>query len=88
MGISARVVKIGPDGIVRLIAGKANEAATTSGGGITGFGGDGDQASNALLNNPSGIAVDSSGNIYISDTNNASARSWRTVPRSPLRPRR
>ncbi|SNT43234.1 Sugar lactone lactonase YvrE [Granulicella rosea] len=35
-----------------------------------GFGGDGGPASAALLNNPSGIAFDTAGNLYIVDTDN------------------
>ena len=42
--------------------------------GASGFSGDGGQATAAKLNQPSGIAVDSSGNIYIADTNNFRVR--------------
>lgn len=35
-----------------------------------GYGGDNGPATQALLNSPAGVAVDSAGNIYISDTNN------------------
>jgi DNA-binding beta-propeller fold protein YncE len=34
------------------------------------FRGDGGLATNAVLNYPSGVAVDPSGNIFIADTNN------------------
>jgi len=47
-----------------LEAGNANE----------GFGGDGNQASQAMLNSPNGVAVDAAGNVYIAITiTNASA---------------
>jgi len=44
--------------------------AGSNNGGSSGDAGDGGAAKGALLNSPAGIAVDSSGNVYISDTNN------------------
>lgn len=44
--------------------------STFAGTGASGFSGDLSPATNANLNEPSGIAVDSSDNVYIADTNN------------------
>jgi uncharacterized repeat protein (TIGR01451 family) len=47
---------------------------TVAGGGGIGYGGDTGPATAALLNFPSGVAVDSSGNLYIADVNNSRVR--------------
>ena len=44
--------------------------STVAGSGVQGYTGDGGPAKQAALNGPSGIAVDSAGNLYIADTNN------------------
>ncbi len=49
--------KISPTGVISNFAGT----------GVAGYSGDGGQATNAELNNPSGLAVDTSGNLYISE---------------------
>ena len=43
---------------------------TTGGSGNNGFAGDGSAATNAKLNDPIQVALDSSGNLYIADSNN------------------
>ena len=52
----------------------AGVISTVAGNGTPGFSGDGGLAASAQLQNPSGVAVDASGNIYIADTNNNRVR--------------
>lgn len=55
-----RVVKVTPAGMVTAVAGD----------GKAGYAGDGKQAAFAELNQPTGVAVDSRGNLYIADSAN------------------
>ena len=55
-----RVRKVTPSGIITTLAGN----------GAAGFSGDGGAAINAALYEPAGLAVDSSGNVYIADSGN------------------
>lgn len=52
--------EVNASGIISIIAGT----------GINGYGGDGGNATNAMLNLPQGVAVDASGNVYLADTRN------------------
>jgi len=56
----SHVRKVTPDGIIQSIAGT----------GDAGYSGDGGPATQARLNVPRGLAVDSAGNLYIADTGN------------------
>jgi sugar lactone lactonase YvrE len=57
------------DNIVREVSLKGI-VTTVAGTGDEGFGGDGGPATSALLDTPSGVAVDAIGNLYIADTLN------------------
>ncbi len=65
-----RIRRVSPDGIV----------ATVAGNGIGGFSGDGSAATRASLKSPSGVAVDSAGNLYIADSFNNRIRKLNTIP--------
>jgi len=54
----SRVFKVNTSGILSVLAGN----------GLAGYSGDGGLAPQAELNSPSGVAVDSSGNVYIADS--------------------
>src|ERR1035441_10095668 len=58
------VVWITPNGVLTVVAGN----------GKAGFSGDGGPATSASLNFPSGVAIDSDGNLYIADENNSRIR--------------
>ena len=59
-----RVRKVSPDGIVHTVAGT----------GQAGYSGDGGLATSARLNNPTGVALDAAGNLFIADSANGSIR--------------
>ena len=59
-----RVFEVNTAGTLTLIAGND----------VFGYGGDGGPATKASLNSPQGVAVDSSGNVYIADTGNCTVR--------------
>jgi len=54
------VAKVSPTGVLTIVAGN----------GHAGFSGDGGPATSASLNSPTGLALDSAGNLYIADTIN------------------
>ena len=59
-----RVRLIGPTGIISTLAGNGSAA----------FAGDGGAATNASLSDPTGVAVDKAGNVYIADFDNSRVR--------------
>jgi len=58
----------------RLIKYVGSTFTVVAGNGTAGFSGDGGPASKALLNNPTGVAVDAAANVYIADSNNSRIR--------------
>jgi trimeric autotransporter adhesin len=62
------LIRIVSAGVINTFAGLASNAASAAPGG---FGGDGGAATSALLNGPSGIAINATtGAVYIADTSN------------------
>lgn len=55
---------------IRKVVASTGVMSTVAGNGTAGYSGDGGAATSAQLNKPKGVAVDSSGNIYIADTDN------------------
>jgi uncharacterized protein (TIGR03437 family) len=62
------------DGVVRKVTASTQIITRVAGNGTAGFSGDGSAATKAQLNYPSGMALDSSGNIYIADSLNFRVR--------------
>jgi len=58
----------------RYTPGSPGSYAPFAGTGAAGYSGDGGAAASAQLNNPSGLAVDSLGNLYIADMGNSRVR--------------
>jgi sugar lactone lactonase YvrE len=59
-----RVRKVSPDGAITTVAGT----------GVAGYSGDNGPATQATINSPTGVAVDSAGNLYIADNGNGYIR--------------
>jgi sugar lactone lactonase YvrE len=56
--------------VIRELVQTSGKLITVAGTGVAGFGGDGGPATSALLDTPSGIAIDASGNIFFADSHN------------------
>jgi uncharacterized protein (TIGR03437 family) len=69
---NSRIRRVAPNGVI----------ATIAGNGQYGYSGDGGPAPQAQLNFPSGLSIDSNGNIYIADTQNNVLRML-TPPANP-----
>ena len=73
---------------IREVSAATGNISTVAGDGPAGFFGDGAAANFALLNHPAGVAVDTSGDIFIADTVNNRVReaSASTVPAPAITP--
>jgi sugar lactone lactonase YvrE len=60
--------------VIRKVTAATGIITTVAGNGTAGFGGDGSPATSAQLNQPFGLAADSSGNLYFADSNNNRVR--------------
>jgi len=61
-------------GVVLRLDAKMGVVTVVAGNGTAGFSGDNGLATNAQLNGPNGVAVDSAGNLYIADSGNNRVR--------------
>jgi sugar lactone lactonase YvrE len=59
---------------IRKVAAGTGIISTIAGNGTAGYSGDGGLATSAQFNNPLGLAVDSAGNVYVSDFGNGAVR--------------
>jgi trimeric autotransporter adhesin len=71
--------------VVRMVT-TAGVITTVAGDGTSGFSGDGGQPTSATLNNPQGVALDTQGNLYISDQANNRIREVSTPAGSVVFP--
>ncbi len=62
------------NGTIRKVTASTGIISTVAGNATSGYSGDGSAATSAALNNPKGLALDASGNIYIADFNNCRIR--------------
>jgi sugar lactone lactonase YvrE len=59
---------------IRRVDSNTGIITTVVGSGVSGYGGDGGPATAALLNDPTGLAIDGAGNLYVADSNNYRVR--------------
>jgi trimeric autotransporter adhesin len=67
------------DNRIRKVTKSTGQISTVAGTGVSGYEGDGGQATLAKLSSCAGVAVDASGNVYIADTSNSRIRTYRTL---------
>jgi sugar lactone lactonase YvrE len=61
-------------GWIRKVTASTGVISTIAGIGSNGYSGDGGPATSAQFYNPTGVAVDSAGNVYVADSNNGAVR--------------
>jgi trimeric autotransporter adhesin len=59
---------------IRMVTKSSGTITTVAGTGVGAYSGDGGPAASATLNNPSGVTLDASGNLYIADLGNYRVR--------------
>ena len=74
MAVSGSDVYIADSDNCRVRKVTGGTITTYAGSASCGFGGDGGLATGASLSHPEGVAVDTSGNVYIADTSNCRVR--------------
>jgi trimeric autotransporter adhesin len=72
---------------IYMVAKGTNIVTTVAGNGTPDYSGDGGHVTSAVLNGPKGLAIDTSGNIYVSDAGNYRVRMFSapTLPSAPHR---
>ena len=65
---------------IRRLSAATGIISTVAGTGVAGYSGDGGAGVNATLNNPSGLAVDAAGSLFIADANNNRIRRFIMPP--------
>jgi len=58
------------DNLIRRIDASSNVITTFAGNGISGYSGDGGAATSASFSNPTTVAIDGAGNLFVADQNN------------------
>ena len=61
-------------GWIREVNAKTGLISTIAGNGMNGYSGDGGPATSAVFYNPTSVAVDPSGNVFVADSNNGAVR--------------
>jgi trimeric autotransporter adhesin len=72
---------------IYMVTKGTNIVSTVAGNGTPDYCGDGGHVTSAVLNGPKGLAIDTSGNIYVSDAGNYRVRMF-SAPTLPSTPRR